>query len=65
MLFSGDRDPVGDDGEGVQKVAEELKAAGVRDVTLKLYKDGRHEMFNELNREEVCADLIGWLEAKR
>ena len=65
LLFSGDRDPVGDDGEGVQKVAEELKAAGVRDVTLKLYKDGRHEMFNELNREEVCADLIGWLEAKR
>ena len=64
LLFSGDHDPVGHNGEGVKKVYEELKAAGVKDVTMKLYKDGRHEMFNELNRDEVVADLIAWLEPR-
>ena len=33
-------------------------------MTLKLYEGGRHEMFNEINREEVYADLIGWLNSK-
>lgn len=54
-------DPVGSHGEGVRKVAQELRGAGVKDVTVKLYKDGRHEMFNELNKEDVCADLVAWL----
>ena len=62
LLFSGDHDPVGGMGEGVQKVAEEFRQAGLRDVTLKLYPDGRHEMFNELNRGEVCEDLAAWLD---
>lgn len=65
LVFSGDHDPVGANGAGVTKVYEELKAAGVKDVTLKLYPDGRHEMFNELNREEVYTDLIAWLDCKR
>ena len=61
-LFSGDKDPVGANGAGVEKVAQEIRDAGVKDVTVKLYPDGRHEMFNELNKEEVWHDLIGWLE---
>ena len=62
LLFSGDHDPVGGMGEGVKRVAEEFRQAGLRDVTVKLYPDGRHEMFNELNRGEVCADLAAWLD---
>ena len=62
LLFSGDHDPVGNMGKGVKKVAEEFRQAGVTDVTVKLYPDGRHEMFNELNREEVYADLAAWLD---
>ena len=50
--------------QGVRQVYEEIRAAGVRDVTLKLYEGGRHEMFNEINQEEVYADLIGWLNSK-
>jgi alpha-beta hydrolase superfamily lysophospholipase len=61
LLYSGALDPLGGRGEGVQKVAAELKAAGVRDVTLKLYENGRHEMHNEPNREEVFQTLIGWI----
>ena len=64
LLIAGDHDPVGSNGQGVRQVYEEIRAAGVRDVTLKLYEGGRHEMFNEINREEVYADLIGWLNSK-
>ncbi|HPF88308.1 MAG TPA: lysophospholipase [Candidatus Limiplasma sp.] len=61
LLYSGASDPVGGRGTGVQKVAAELKAAGVEDVTMKLYPNGRHEMHNEPNREEVFSDLIDWI----
>ena len=63
-LFAGDMDPVGSHGKGVKRVAQELRDAGVRDVTLRLYPGGRHEMFNEINRDEVYADLIAWLDEK-
>jgi len=62
LLYSGAEDPVGDRGEGVKKVAAALKAAGVKDVTIKLYENGRHEMHNEPNREEVFTDLIAWID---
>ena len=64
LLFSGDHDPVGGMGEGVKKVAEEFRQTGFTDVTLKLYPGGRHELFNELNRDEVCADLAAWLDGR-
>ena len=61
-IFSGDRDPVGGNGEGVQKVAGFFRDAGTEDLTVKLYPEGRHEMMNEINRDEVFADLLAWLE---
>lgn len=63
-FLSGDHDPVGGMGEGVKRVVRMFREAGCRDVTLKLYPDGRHEMFNELNRQEVMEDLLAWLEEK-
>jgi alpha-beta hydrolase superfamily lysophospholipase len=61
-LFSGDQDPVGASGAGVKKVAALFRRAGVQDITLKLYPGGRHEMLNEINREEVFQDTLAWLE---
>ena len=61
-FFSGDRDPVGSMGKGVRKVEEMFRCAGCRDVTVKLYPGGRHEMLNEVNRSEVLEDLLAWLE---
>ncbi len=61
-LFSGDNDPVGSNGKGVEKVYGYFKSAGTRDLTMKLYPGGRHEMLNELNRDEVWADVLSWLE---
>jgi alpha-beta hydrolase superfamily lysophospholipase len=60
-IFSGDKDPVGEMGKGVKKVAKNYKKAGAKDVTLKLYKGGRHEMLNEINKKEVLEDLLNWL----
>ena len=62
-LYSGDRDPVGGSGAGVKKVWGYFKTHGTKDLTLKLYEGGRHEMHNELNREQVFADLLAWLDA--
>ncbi|PFF60714.1 alpha/beta hydrolase [Bacillus thuringiensis] len=61
-IFSGDRDPVGDMGKGVKEVYENYKKCDVKDVTLRLYENGRHEMFHEVNRDEVFQDLILWLD---
>lgn len=62
FFLSGDRDPVGQMGKGVMKAYDLFKAAGCQDVTLKLYRDGRHEMVNELNYEQVHRDVLAWLE---
>ena len=61
-LFSGDRDPVGGNGEGVKKVYGFFKDHGTADLTMKLYPGGRHEMHNEINKGEVYADVLAWLE---
>ncbi len=61
-LFSGTEDPVGDYGAGVTRVYERLRAAGCENVEIKLYEGGRHEMLNEVNRDEVREDVAKWIE---
>lgn len=61
FLFSGDMDPVGRFGKGVMKTHDAFKKAGIKDLSLKLYEDGRHEMLNEINREDVAEDVVAWI----
>ncbi len=61
-MFSGDKDPVGKNGRGVLRLVKTYKKLGIKDLTYKLYTEGRHEMLNELNRDEVMKDLLLWLE---
>jgi alpha-beta hydrolase superfamily lysophospholipase len=63
FIFSGDADPVGGYGKGVKQVHSRLREVGVKDLKMKLYPEGRHEMLNELNKEEVFADIQEWLDA--
>ena len=65
LIYSGDCDPVGNYGKGVQAVYAMLQQAQLEDVTLKLYPGGRHEMHNETNKDEVFSDLISWVSAHR
>ncbi|MEG2096765.1 MAG: alpha/beta hydrolase [Pseudoflavonifractor sp.] len=61
-LMSGDKDPVGAMGAGVEQVRGFFAAAGTKDLSMKLYPGGRHEMLNETNRGEVYEDIRAWLE---
>ncbi len=62
-LFSGENDPVGNNGKGVRQIFYKYRKAGIEDVTMKLYPGGRHEMLNENNKEEVYRDVAAWLDA--
>lgn len=61
-LYSGTNDPVGDFTKGAKQVYNSYKKAGIKDLSLKFYEEGRHEMLNEINREEVMNDIVDWLE---
>ena len=61
LVVSGENDPVGGFGKGVRYVYDHLKENGAS-VELKLYPEARHELFMEINRDEVFADLIAWIE---
>jgi len=65
LVVSGEDDPVGNLGAGTTAAAEALRAAGISDVTLKLYKGDRHEILNELDRQQVFEDLYNWFEAHK
>ena len=63
-MLSGEKDPVGSMGKGVQMVYVLMKANGLADVTLRMYKDGRHELLNGPDRKTVVKELLGWLDEK-
>ncbi len=64
LVVSGQNDPVGDFGKGPRIVAETYQETGIRDVTLKLFPDDRHEILNELDKETVDRYLLDWIEAR-
>ena len=61
-IFSGDKDPVGGNGKLVKKLHEQYKKLGVKDLSIKLYPDARHEILNETNNAEVYADILARIE---
>ena len=62
FLLSGDKDPVGEFGKGVIKTFDILRKAGIENVDIKLYKDLRHDILHEKNRNNIYADIYNWLE---
>lgn len=62
-LVAGSRDPVGNMGRGVERLAERYREAGLRNVTVRLWPEARHEVLNERNREEVLGELLTWCAA--
>ena len=62
-IFSGEKDPVGGNCKTVKWLIREYQNLGIKDVSHRFYPEGRHEMLNELNRDEVVADVIAWLNA--
>ena len=61
FIVSGADDPVGAYGKGVKKVYNKYRAAGVKDLSLKLYNEARHEILNDDCAEEACADIFSFI----
>lgn len=57
-MFSGSDDPVGGKGKLVLKLEKMYKGLGISNVYRKLYPKARHEVLNEINRDEVFNDIL-------
>ena len=60
LLLSGGMDPIGEYGHGVRKVRRMFELIGC-DVTLRIYREARHELLFELNRDEVMSDILEFI----
>jgi alpha-beta hydrolase superfamily lysophospholipase len=58
----GSNDPVNAGLTLLWALVDRYRAAGLGDVTVRVYDDGRHEILNEINRAEVIDDLLQWLQ---
>lgn len=61
LIQSGMEDPVGNYTKGVLTVYNTFTAIGMKDVDIRFYLDDRHEILNELDREQVYDDICDWL----
>lgn len=62
LFISGALDPVGANGEGPKKAAVQFKSLGMKNTDIKIYPGCRHELLNELNKEEVYKDVLNFLD---
>jgi alpha-beta hydrolase superfamily lysophospholipase len=64
LFFSGSMDPVGNYGKGVQILFKKFIATGLTNTEIKLFDEGRHEMLNEINKQEVYQYIYNWIDKK-
>ena len=60
-IIAGDKDPVGRQGKGILDLYDRYKKLNIKDVNYKLYENGRHEILNEINKDEVIDDILIWM----
>ncbi len=60
LILIGSDDSLGGK-RSVTRLKKAFLAKGSHDVTMRIYDDARHEVFNEINRDEVIDDLLRWL----
>lgn len=60
-LIGGDQDPVGDYGDGIQKVCDTYQKAELTNISMKLYHNYRHEILNESGKEIVYENISEWI----
>ena len=62
FLLVGEDDPIGSYGKTVRALERRYRACGMDRITVKTYPKGRHELLNDVNRDEVTADILGWMD---
>ncbi len=65
LFISGGDDPVGGYGDGVTKAWKEFSKAGMERAEIRLYPMCRHELLNEINKDEVYAYILSWLQQQQ
>lgn len=60
LVLSGDEDPVGSNGKGFRRFESMLKKIGMKDATCILYPKNRHELVNDLDKDQVLRDILQW-----
>jgi alpha-beta hydrolase superfamily lysophospholipase len=61
LVQVGEADPIGGEFSNKALVEAYRKNSGIQDIELFVYHDARHEIYNELNKEEIIQDLIDWI----
>ena len=61
FFVAGGDDPVGSYGKGVRHTVSQFKKAGMTNVSCRIYPLCRHEILNEVNRQEIFEDIGGWI----
>jgi alpha-beta hydrolase superfamily lysophospholipase len=60
----GEMDPVNGGLVLLDALVDRYRAAGLTDLTIRVWPGARHEVFNETNRDEVVSDLLDWIEQR-
>ena len=61
FFIAGGDDPVGNYGKGVRQAADAFEKAGMKHVSVRVYPLCRHEILNEINKQEIYEDIARWL----
>lgn len=61
LVQVGEADPIGGEYSNKALVEAYRKNSGIQDIELFVYHEARHEIYNELNKDEILQDLIDWI----
>lgn len=62
LIVAGDADPVGGGTKQLEPLLAALTAAGVQRVDHRYWVGGRHELLNDIVRDEVVEHIVQWIE---
>lgn len=61
LFMTGEDDAIGEFSKGVKRVYKKYKNAGIRDVSIKIYPQMRHELLHEKDKEQIHEDILTWI----
>lgn len=61
IFLSGDKDPVGKEGNGVIKTLKKFEKIGMKNAKIKLYAGLRHDILHEDSRYKIYTDIYKWI----
>jgi len=63
LITGGSDDPVGGE-DSMTRLTVHYAQTGHQRLAMKIYPEGRHEMLNETNRDDVTGDWLDWIGAR-